>query len=126
MPLYVMLSRLTDKGRSRVRSHPDRIKEVNSEVESQGFQILAQYALLGDYDFATILRVPDNWHMARLAMDLGARGTIDTVTYPALRVDDWVRFNRAGAEAAEWREDIEDIERPRRPSEADLGPRSSA
>ncbi len=125
MPLYVMLSRLTDKGRARVRSHPERIREVNSEVESQGFQILAQYALLGDYDFATILRVPDNWNMARLAMDLGARGTIDTVTYPALRVDDWVRFIKAGAEESEWREDIDEIERSPRPSETDLGPRAS-
>ena len=36
-----MLSNLTDKGRSRVKSHPERINEVNTEVESKGFKIVA-------------------------------------------------------------------------------------
>ena len=76
MGLYLMLSNLTDKGHQRVKSHPERIREVNAEVEARGFKIVAQYALLGEYDFATILDVPDNWNMARLAIDLSARGTM--------------------------------------------------
>ncbi len=48
MGLYLMLSNLTDKGRQRVKSHPERIKEVNEEVESRGFKIVAQYAFLGN------------------------------------------------------------------------------
>jgi len=96
MGLYLMLSNLTDKGRSRVKSHPERINEVNTEVESKGFKIVAQYALLDEYDFTTILDVPDNWNMTRLLMDLSARGTLETHTFPALRADARKRNRRAG------------------------------
>jgi uncharacterized protein with GYD domain len=102
MGLYLMLSNLTEKGRIRVKAHPERINEVNSEVEAKGFKIVAQYALLGDYDFATILDVPDNWNMTRLSMDLGARGTIETHTFPALRASEFVRFMKAEHDEDEW------------------------
>ena len=102
MGLYLMLSNLTDKGRQRVKSHPERINEVNAEVEARGFKIVAQYALLGEYDFATILDVPDNWNMARLAMDLSARGTIEPHTFPALRTDEFIRFMQAEHDEDEW------------------------
>jgi uncharacterized protein with GYD domain len=102
MGLYLMLSNLTDKGRSRVKSHPERINEVNTEVESKGFKIVAQYALLGEYDFATILDVPDNWNMTRLSMDLSARGTLETHTFPALRADEFIRFMKAEHDEDDW------------------------
>jgi len=102
MGLYLMLSNLTDKGRSRVKSHPERINEVNTEAESKGFKIVAQYALLGEYDFATILDVPDNWNMTRLSMDLSARGTLETHTFPALRADAFICFMKAEHDEDEW------------------------
>jgi uncharacterized protein with GYD domain len=102
MGLYLMLSNLTGKGRSRVKPHPERINEVNTEVESKGFKIIAQYALLGEYDFATILDVPDNWNMTRLSMDLSARGTLDTHTFPALRADEFIRFMKAEHDEEDW------------------------
>jgi len=102
MGLYLMLSNLTDKGRGRVKSHPERINEVNTEVEKKGFKIVAQYALLGEYDFATILDVPDNWNMTRLSMDLSARGTLETHTFPALRADEFIRFMKAEHDEDEW------------------------
>ena len=92
MPLYVMLSKLTDQGRKTVRDKPHRIKEVNKEVEAMGAHIMAQYALLGPYDFATILEAPDNWTISRVAMELGARGTLDTTTLPAMEVDEFIRY----------------------------------
>ena len=96
MPLYLMLSRLTERGRERVKSNPDRIHEVNEEVNERGCKVVAQYALLGEYDFATIIEAPDNWNMHRLAIDLGARGTIITHTMPALRTQDFIAFMKEG------------------------------
>ena len=92
MPFYLMLSKLTDRGRSRVQEAPDRILEVNEEVKTRGCRVVSQYALMGEYDFATVLEAPDNWNMHRLAIDLGARGTIDTMTMPALRIADFIAF----------------------------------
>ena len=83
MSYYLMLSRLTERGRDRVKHDPDRISQVNIEIEDQGCRVVFQYALLGRYDFATLIEAPDNAHMSRLAIDLGARGTIETETLPA-------------------------------------------
>lgn len=96
MPYYLMLAQLTDRGRKTVQENPDRILEVNEEIAQRGARIVAQYALLGEYDFATILEAPDNWNMHRLAINLGARGTIDTMTMPALRINDFIEFMKQG------------------------------
>ena len=49
--------------------------------------MISQYALLGRYDFVTVIEAPDNAHMSRLAIDLGARGTIEPETLPAEPTD---------------------------------------
>lgn len=87
---YLMLSRLTERGRDRVRSHPERILEVNHEVEQRGCEVVAQYAIMGDYDFATVIRAPDNGEMYRIAIELGARGTIETKTYAAIPTEEFI------------------------------------
>jgi len=51
MGFFIMLTTLTDEGRETIKKHPARIKEVNKEVERMGAKILAQYAVLGQYDF---------------------------------------------------------------------------
>jgi uncharacterized protein with GYD domain len=92
MALYVMLTNLTDEGRKTLMEKPDRLKEVNKEVESMGVKVLAQYALLGGYDFLNILEAQDNQTIAKVAVALGARGTISTTTLAALAVDDFIKM----------------------------------
>jgi uncharacterized protein with GYD domain len=41
--------------------------------------------VLGGYDFVNIIEAPTNEVMARIAMELGARGTIKVTTMPAMR-----------------------------------------
>ena len=91
MATYVMLTTLTDEGRKTIKAKPERIKEVNKEVESMGVRILAQYALLGQYDFVNILEAPSNEVIARVAMELGARGTLQTTTMAAMSLDDFIK-----------------------------------
>ncbi len=90
MAIYVMLTTLTDEGRKTLKENPKRIKEVNGEVESMGVKILAQYALLGQYDFVNILEAKNNKDIARVAMQLGSRGTLQTMTMAAMTVDDFI------------------------------------
>ncbi|HLB29301.1 MAG TPA: GYD domain-containing protein [Dehalococcoidia bacterium] len=90
MAIYLMLTTLTDDGRQTVRDHPERIREVNKEVEAMGVRILAQYALLGPYDFANIIEAPDNTTISRVAIALGARGTLQTMTMAAIPLDDFI------------------------------------
>lgn len=90
MALYVMLTTLTDEGRRTVKSNPERIKEVNQEVEAMGVKILSQYAVLGPYDFINILEAPDSQTVTRLAVQLGARGTLQTMTLAAMSLDEFI------------------------------------
>jgi uncharacterized protein with GYD domain len=91
MGLYVMLTSLTDEGRKTIKEHPGRIKEVNKEVEAMGVKVLAQYALLGRYDFVNILEAPSNETISKVAVELGARGTLQTMTMVAMKVDDFIK-----------------------------------
>jgi len=90
MPIYVMLTTLTDEGRKTIKLNPERIKEVNKEVEAMGAKILAQYALLGPYDFVNILDAPDEKTITKIAIELGSRGTVQTLTMTAMPIDDLI------------------------------------
>ncbi|HTY81969.1 MAG TPA: GYD domain-containing protein [Dehalococcoidales bacterium] len=94
MALYIMMSSLTDEGRKTVKSNPARIKEVNKEVEQMGIKVLAQYVVLGQYDFINILEAPNNEAVARMALELGSRGTLTTNTLAALTLDDFIKSVR--------------------------------
>ena len=91
MATYVMLTTLTDEGRKTIKEKPERIKEVNREVESMGVKILAQYALLGQYDFVNILEAPSNEAISRVAIELSSRGTLQTMTLAAMSLDDFIK-----------------------------------
>ena len=95
---YLMMSKLTERGRDRVRTHPERILEVNHEVEMRGCRVVSQFAVMGEFDFVTIIEAPDNGEMSRIAIELGARGTIDTTTYAAIPINDFIdiMLNRDG------------------------------
>jgi len=90
MAIYVMLTSLTDEGRRTVRENPERIKEVSQEVEAMGAKVLAQYALLGPYDFVNILEAPDNKVITKIAIELSSRGTLQTMTMAAMTLDDFI------------------------------------
>jgi uncharacterized protein with GYD domain len=90
MATYVMLSRLSPDGVKTLHENPDRIKAVNSEVEALGAKVVVQYALLGAYDFITVLQAPDMETVARVSVELGMRGTANFETLAAIPVDDFI------------------------------------
>jgi len=91
MAIYILLSTLTDEGRKTVKSKPDRIKEVNKEIEGMGAKVLGQYAVLGMYDFVNIVEAPGNETMVKISVALGERGTIQMMTLPAMPIDDFIK-----------------------------------
>jgi uncharacterized protein with GYD domain len=84
MHTYILLSTLTSEGRQTLLDHPDRLELVNNEISDLGCKVIAQYAVLGPYDFVTTVEAPDNGTIAHLAISLGSRGTINIVTLPAI------------------------------------------
>ena len=90
MATYIMLSTLTDEGRKTLKERPERLGEVNKEIESMGARVVSQYAVLGGYDFVNVIDAPTNEVMARLSMELGSRGTIKVTTFPAIAIDQFI------------------------------------
>jgi uncharacterized protein with GYD domain len=91
MPEYVVLSRLTSEGRKTLKTKPLRLKEVNKEIDKMGAKVMHQYALLGKFDFLTILEAPDNETIAKVMVELGSRGSLETVTLAAIPIDDFLK-----------------------------------
>ncbi len=85
-----MLTTLTDEGRKTITQNPGRIKEVNKEVEAMGAKVLAQYAVLGPYDFVNILEAASNEAVSKVAIALGSRGTLQTTTLAAMDIDAFI------------------------------------
>ncbi|NIM92744.1 MAG: GYD domain-containing protein [Anaerolineales bacterium] len=90
MATYIMLSTLTDEGAKKIRRRPERIKEVNAEIENLGVKVVAQYATLGQYDFVNIVEAPDNISVARVSAELASRGSVKLITLPAIDIDELV------------------------------------
>jgi uncharacterized protein with GYD domain len=87
MPIYVALSNLTEEGSKTIKEKPERIKEVNSDIEAMGIKIISQFALLGQYDFVTILEAPDNDSIVKMSVEIGSRGSVQLQTLPAMPID---------------------------------------
>ena len=89
MPKYILLSNLTCEGHKTIKERPHRILEVNKEIEAYGAKVVDQYAVLGPYDFVTIIEAPDNMAATKVSTDLSSRGTIKILTMPATPTDEF-------------------------------------
>ncbi len=92
-----MLSTLTDEGRKTLKERPERLKEVNQEIEKMGARVITQYAVLGDYDFVNIVEAPSNEVIARISVELGSRGTVQLTTLPAMTIDSFAQMIKDSA-----------------------------
>jgi len=90
MITYIMLSSITSQGAKTLRSKPERIKEVNEQVAKMNARIISQYAVLGPYDFITILEAPDNETVAKISLEIGARGSVKILTLAAIPIDSFI------------------------------------
>ena len=85
-----MLSTLSEAGRKVLRERPGWIHKVNGDVERMGAHVVAQYAVLGPYDFVTIIEAPDNATISRVSVELGARGSVQMMTMAAIPLDEFI------------------------------------
>jgi uncharacterized protein with GYD domain len=87
---FILLSSVSPQGLQTLRATPERLLEVNREIEALGGRVVQQWALLGPYDFLSVVEAPDERVIARISMELGARGSARFETLPALPVDDLI------------------------------------
>jgi uncharacterized protein with GYD domain len=92
LPTYILLSKLTSEGRKTIREKPERLKEVNKEIEAWGAKVIMQDSLLGPYDFLNIVDAPNNDAITRVSIELGSRGTIELMSMPAMEIDEFLKM----------------------------------
>jgi uncharacterized protein with GYD domain len=91
MPYFVILSTLTDEGRKTIKQKPERILEVDKEIERMGVKILNQFAVIGQYDFVNIVEAPDLNTVMRMSVEIGSRGSAQLLTLAAVPVDEFIK-----------------------------------
>lgn len=90
MPTYILLSTLTSQGVQTLKANPDRLREVNKDIEELGAKVVHQWATLGEYDFVNVVEAPDSATIARVSVNLGARGSTKIRTLTALTIEEFL------------------------------------
>lgn len=88
MRTFVLLSTLSNQGMRTLAATPERLLEVNREIEALGGRVVRQWALLGEYDMMTVVEAPDEAVMARISVELGARGSARFDSLVAMKVEE--------------------------------------
>ena len=90
MATFILLSTLTDEGAKTIKTNPERIREVNKELEKMGVRVTNQWAVLGPYDFVNVVEAADNTAIARVSAELASRGSVRMMTLAAIPIDDFI------------------------------------
>jgi uncharacterized protein with GYD domain len=90
MPTYILLTKLTTEGRKTLRERPNRIQDVDREMEEMQVKVISQHAVVGPYDFVNIVEAPDNETIMKASVELGARGTVQIMSMPAIPIDEFI------------------------------------
>ena len=90
MPVYLLLSTLTEHGVQCIVEEPACLRSISRDIENLGVKVLDQYATLGQYDFVHVIEAPDNETVARVSMELIARGHIKPLSLPTISINDFI------------------------------------
>jgi len=90
MSKYVIISNLTDEGAKTLKKNAGRIKEVNKELKEMGVNVTDQYAVLGNFDFITIVDAEDDNNVMKAVIEILSRGSIKTATYKIIPIDEFI------------------------------------
>lgn len=91
MSRYIIISNLTDEGAKTLKKNPGRVKEVNNELKNMGVEVVDQYAVLGNFDFLSIVEAEDETNIMKAIVEIASRGSIKTATYKVMQIDEFIK-----------------------------------
>lgn len=86
MSTYIQLLTLTHFGRERAIDNPTEVLLAQDQISVPGVRVLGLYAVLGGYDFVSMVEAPDNESIAQYSLQLGVKAGVTVVTLPAIPV----------------------------------------
>ena len=89
MPSYLSLINLTEQGIANVKDSPERVDAWKQAVEAAGGRMIFFYMTMGEYDFATLIEMPNDEAAASVLLALGARGSVRSKTMRAFTEEEY-------------------------------------
>lgn len=90
MSKYVLLTSLTDEGTTNIKENPAQIRAINENIRELGAEIVDQYALLGPYDFLTVIEAENNETVAKVSVEIGTRLNAKSQTLAAIPISEFI------------------------------------
>jgi uncharacterized protein with GYD domain len=87
---FLLLASLSPQGLQTLATTPERLFEVNREIERLGGRVVRQWALLGAYDFLSEVEAPDERTISKLTVELASRGSATFETMVAIPVEEFI------------------------------------
>jgi uncharacterized protein with GYD domain len=89
MPTYISLVRWTGQGIENVKKSPDRLDAAKKAFKAGGGEMKEFFLVMGQYDMVVVSEAPDDETASRVALSLGAAGSIRTETLRAFKEDEY-------------------------------------
>jgi len=89
VPVYIGLFKFSGQGITNIKGSPSRIQDTHKLIETMGGKSIAQYSVLGEYDFVYIYEFPNDETAASFALALSSKGNIRTTTMRAFSLDEF-------------------------------------
>lgn len=83
MPTYLVLMKLTDHGVQNIQNAPARIQETIKALEAVGGRVISFYAVMGEYDFVSIVEGPSDEIVMTFSLGVSAAGNVKTTSLKA-------------------------------------------
>jgi uncharacterized protein with GYD domain len=87
MPTYIALIKYTQQGIGKVKDSPARLDAGREKFKQLGVQIKETYLTMGRYDLVQVVEAPDDETYARVTLELGSQGNVQTETLKAFTED---------------------------------------
>ena len=87
MPTYIALLKYTQQGVTKLKDSPKRLDAGRKAFKKAGAEIKDTYLTMGRYDLVCIIDAPDDETVARLLLQLGSQGNVQTETLKAFSED---------------------------------------
>ena len=84
MATYILLLTLNPEGQEKALAEPNYLLHTEAEIDMPSVQTLGVYAVLGEYDFVTIVEADGNDAIARFSLELGVRAGVHITTMPVV------------------------------------------
>lgn len=89
MPMYVILSKLTESGRTDIKNTSERLERLGPVADKLGVKVLANAITMGEYDVVTVMEAADDAQIARVIGTVLSRGYVTTQTMRGFSIDEF-------------------------------------